>query len=192
MNKNGFTKTEDEFILEEVRKNPHKRSTHKLFHEIAIKLGRHTGNSVRYRFRSCLSNKLNYVYKTNKDGDLYFDENNQLIKTKIMPGTLKTRFTAEDDYILCKQVYKKMLEHSINLTDLKNSTVRFCKFILPNKFFELLQNDYPHHTKCAWRDRYRKFAMEFGIKNYINYYEQQIQNKLVPEPMKDYTGKAHR
>lgn len=185
-NKNGFTQEEDDLIMEEVRRNPNRRSTHKLFDEIAIKIGRHTGNSIRYRFRTHLASGLTYVYKTDPNGNLIFDENGNPIPTAGLPSTVKTRFTAEDDYALCSAVRKHLLSKHPDQYEPNPKDV-----ILPGKFFEIMadSSDLKHHTKAAWRDRYRKFAIPFGIDKFIEYYETEKQNGRTPEGIKNFTGK---
>lgn len=186
--KNGFTPEEDAFILDEVRKNPHRRSTHQLFKEIAIKLGKHTGNSIRYRFRTHLASSLNYVYKVDSNGILQLDENKNLIVSNELPPTVKNKFTADDDYLLAKEVKKRLsLLNSSNGND--NSIIDSKPIPLPGKFFEELQENYPHHTKAAWRDRYRKFIVPYGLENYIKYYEEQKSQNLQPDEIKNFTGK---
>jgi Myb-like DNA-binding protein RAP1 len=181
LNKNGFTDQEDEIILEEVRKNPHRRSTHRLFHEIADKIGRHTGNSIRYRYRTHLSNQLKYVYKTAPDGSLIYDAEGKLIPSEEMPNTLKNKFTAKDDYFLSRAVKENLSGRSDN-GELKDYT-------LPGKFFEQMAKEFTNHTRAAWRDRYRKFVTPYGIQKYITYYETEIAEGRTPEEIKNYTGR---
>lgn len=185
INKNGFTEAEDEFILEEVRKNPRRRATHKLFHEIAAKMDRHTGNSVRYRFRNHLQKDLRYVYKTDTNNDLLTDQNGNYIITAAMPLTVKTKFTAMDDYVLCKAIN----QHRKVLFGTKTNKMEK-KISLTNKFFEMMEKDEPQHSRAAWRDRFRKFASHYGIDNYIQYYEDCIRESTEPQPMKNYTARA--
>ncbi|GMM37795.1 DNA-binding transcription factor [Saccharomycopsis crataegensis] len=182
VNKNGFTKEEDNFIMEEVRKNPTRRATHKLFGEIATKLNRHTGNSVRYRFRNHLQKSLGYVYKTDNKGELLVDGHGNYIRTENMPSTVKNKFTSEDDYVLCKSVMQKS---QVVEGDEANSVT------LPNKFFDLMEKEQPHHSRAAWRDRFRKFARVYGIENYIRYYEECLAQNKIPEPMKDFTARKN-
>lgn len=177
-NKNGFTKDEDLFILEEVRKNPTRRATHKLFGEIASQLERHTGNLVRYRFRNHLQKQIGYVYKTDSRGELIRDEQGRLIKTEVLPTTVKRKFTLEDDYVLCKRVSEELDRSHGSST-------------LPSKFFDQLEKEYPQHLRAAWRDRYRKFAKNYGVKNYVEYYESQASQGKTAEPMKDFTARRN-
>jgi Myb-like DNA-binding protein RAP1 len=182
--KNGFSPEEDEIILEQVRQNPQRRSSHKLFYEIAKLIGRHTGNSIRYRFRNHLTSQLTYVYKTDPLGNLVTDSEGKYIPVEDFPHTLKRKFTAKEDYNLAKAVRKELLDkdgsdYRRNPTDVT----------LSGKFFEGLADDYPEHTKSAWRDRYRKFIIPYGIDNYIEYYENEISESRVPEEIKNFTGK---
>ena len=182
-NKNGFTRQEDDMILEEVRKNPHRRSTHKLFHEIAEKIGRHTGNSIRYRFRTHLQNELKYVYKTDDEGNLITDSVGKYIPTEAMPSTMKNKFTARDDYTLAKAVMD-------NIADRPESTPDDARdLVLPGKFFEQMAKDHPNHTRAAWRDRYRKFVVPYGVDKYLSYYEDELSANRVPEEIKNFTGR---
>lgn len=183
-NKNGFTDQEDELILEEVRKNPQRRSTHKLFHEIAETIGRHTGNSIRYRYRTHLVNRLKYVYKTNDQGQLLTDDNGKYIPSETMPLTMKNKFTAKDDYILAKAVLQNVGEK----VETEEGPVHK-DIILPGKFFEKMGQEFPNHTRAAWRDRYRKFLIPYGIDKYVQYYEAEVANDREPEEIKNFTGR---
>lgn len=187
-NKKGFTPQEDAQILEEVRRNPNRRSTHKLFEEIAIKLKNHTGNSIRYRFRTHLISELQYVYEIDKNGKLILDEQGKPIKTKVFPSTVKTKFTADDDYTLCSSVRKHLNEKQVGGEAAKLNPT---EVVLPGKFFEKLaeEKNLKHHTKAAWRDRYRKFAIPFGIDKYIEYYQAEKKAGNTPEAIKNFTGK---
>lgn len=106
-NKANFTEEEDEFILDVVRKNPTRRSTHTLFEEISHYVPSHTGNSIRHRYRVYLSKKLDFVYEVDKYGKLVRDSEGNLIKTKALPPQLKKKFTADQDYALAIQVKKQ-------------------------------------------------------------------------------------
>ncbi|CCH42665.1 DNA-binding protein RAP1 [Wickerhamomyces ciferrii] len=183
-NKNGFTKEEDEIILDEVRRNPNRRSTHVLFKEIAEKIGRHTGNSVRYRYRTYLVNQLDYVYQTDEKGNLILDDQGQPIIADKLPITLKTKFTADDDYLLCTLVRQNLQDKLGDEYEPNPKNV-----ILPGKFLEALAENHTNHTKSAWRDRYRKFAIPYGIDNYIEYYDNEIQQGRVPDNIRNFTGK---
>ncbi|KAH3670844.1 hypothetical protein WICMUC_004813 [Wickerhamomyces mucosus] len=191
VNKNGFTDEEDEIILETVRENPSRRSTHKLFQEIAEKLGKHTGNSIRYRFRTHLSPRLEYVYIINPDGSIALDSDGKRITTTQFPGTLKTKFTALDDYTLCKAVREALSKKipvrnaDINPDQVSNPT----DVLLPGKFFDFLAEDHKNHTRAAWRDRFRKFAVPYGIDRFIQEYELALEEGKEPVEIKNFTGK---
>lgn len=60
---------------------------------------------------------------------------------------------------------------------------------LAREFFKEMAELYPDHTESAWRDRFRKFLLQYGIDNYITYYETEIANNRVPEPMKNLTNR---
>lgn len=57
------------------------------------------------------------------------------------------------------------------------------------EFFKEMAELYPDHSENAWRDRFRKFLLPYGIDNYIEYYEMEIANDRVPEPMKNLTNR---
>lgn len=181
MTKGKFTPEEDDLILNAVRRNPWRRSTHRLYDEIAMMLGTRTGNSVRFRFRDHLSAKLDWVYKTDPvTNELVHDNEGNLIKVTDLPKTIKTKFTALDDYNLCKE----LLPNIKTIDEHGKERVSTSK-----EFFDRLGSTYPSHTPNAWRDRFRKFAVEYGINNYIQYYETEVANKRVPDAMKNFTSK---
>ncbi|XBW38674.1 hypothetical protein QEN19_004262 [Hanseniaspora menglaensis] len=96
-----FTPEEDELIKEYVRRNPHLKNTHSLYHQIAIVLNAHTGNSIRSRFFGTLFKALDYVYEIDKTtGEVLKDDDGNFIKTSILPGGIKRFYTAEEDYII--------------------------------------------------------------------------------------------
>ncbi|KAH3901520.1 DNA-binding transcription factor RAP1 SCDLUD_003016 [Saccharomycodes ludwigii] len=228
--KMNFTPEEDQFILDVVRKNPRKRDTHSLFHEISNYLGAHTGNSIRHRFRTQLSDKLDWVYETDESGDLIKDANGQYIKTNVKPPGLKKNYTAEEDYNLCiaikKQFYVDLYQVdpdtkeplATNGTAISNSNDSARKQITLNKFptipgtepdfksfkvedrrgplsrdfFKNFNQIYPQHPPVSWRDRYRKFALKYGVDNYIQYYEECLEKGEIPTPMKNLTSRKER
>ncbi|RCK55253.1 DNA-binding protein RAP1 [Candida viswanathii] len=151
---NRFTEEQDEFVLERVREKPRLRNSHKFYDALAEhpKLAPHTGNSIRSRYRRVLRHRLYFVYKTDDHDRLVFDSHGQKINIGIdeIGGTLKNKFTAEDDYRLCLA--------------LKNSNK-----IVYSVFSDLYRR-YPNHSINSWRDRYRKFVKEDEIDDYINYY----------------------
>ncbi|KAL6449943.1 RAP1 DNA-binding protein RAP1 [Candida maltosa Xu316] len=142
---NRFTAEQDEFILEQVRMKPRYRHSHQFYHDLSQtrELHGHTGNSIRSRYRRHLEPLLSFVYKTDDRDRLMRDGNANLIKVGLneIPGTLKNKFTAEDDYFLCSEainnLYRKRSSHTLN----------------------------------SWRDRYRKYVDEDTIPQYIEYYE---------------------
>ncbi|EDO17993.1 hypothetical protein Kpol_1054p40 [Vanderwaltozyma polyspora DSM 70294] len=225
-NKTSFTEEEDEFILDVVRKNPTRRTTHTLFDEISHYVPNHTGNSIRHRYRVYLSKRLEFVYQVDSSGKLVRDENGNLVKTKVLPPSIKKKFTAEDDYNLAmgikKQFYRDLYQvdpdtgESLILED--DSPVAIAKrkmTMMPNhipgtepnfqeykvnerrgplarEFFKQFGEHYPSHTENAWRDRFRKFLLSYGIDNYITYYETEKENGNEPEPMKNFTTRPKR
>lgn len=104
---NRYTEEKDEYILEQVRRNPRFRNSHVLFHDLATHemLKPHTGNSIRSRYRRHLAPRLHYVYKTNDRDKLIKDKQGRLIKVLIEDllslETIKTKFTPLDDYEMC-------------------------------------------------------------------------------------------
>ncbi|KAG0669753.1 DNA-binding transcription factor rap1 [Maudiozyma exigua] len=106
-NKISFTTDEDAFILDVVRKNPTRRTTHTLFDEISHYVPNHTGNSIRHRYRKYLAKKLDFVYKVDDFGKLLRDDDGNLIQTKELPTALKRRFTALEDYNLAKAIKRQ-------------------------------------------------------------------------------------
>lgn len=115
-NKSLFTREEDEFILDVVRKNPTRRTTHTLYDEISHYVPNHTGNSIRHRFRVYLAKRLEYVYQVDDEGKLVRNEDGNLIKTDILPNGLKKKFTSEEDYKLALSV-KKQFYRDLYQTD---------------------------------------------------------------------------
>lgn len=182
--KNGFSEEEDQIILEQVRQNPQRRSSHKLFYEIAKMIGRHTGNSIRYRYRNNLVNHLEYVYKTDSNGELIRDSDGKLIKVQDLPSTLKRKFVASEDFELATAI-KNHLKARDNFTPLDKAA----DVTLPGKFFENMALQNPNHSKSAWRDRYRKFLVPYGIDKYIDYYNAEISANRIPNEIKNFTGK---
>ena len=106
-NKISFTTDEDDFILDVVRKNPTRRTTHTLFDEISQYVPNHTGNSIRHRYRQYLAKRLEFVYKVDDFGKLIRDADGKLIPTKELPSSLKRRFTALEDYTLAKAMKRQ-------------------------------------------------------------------------------------
>lgn len=225
-NKASFTEAEDEFILDVVRKNPTRRTTHTLYDEISHYVPNHTGNSIRHRFRVYLSKRLEFVYEVDKYGKLIRDENGNLIKTKILPPSIKKKFTADEDYSLAigikKQFYRDLYQidpdTGVSLITDEDSPTAVAKRNMtmdPNhvpgtepsfpdyrvndrrgpiarEFFKQFGEVHSTHTENAWRDRFRKFLLTYGIDNYIQYYEAEKSQGNVPEPMKNLTNRVKR
>lgn len=225
-NKASFTEQEDEFILDVVRKNPTRRTTHTLYDEISHYVPNHTGNSIRHRFRVYLSKRLEYVYEVDKDGKLIRDASGNLVHTKVLPPSIKKKFTAEEDYQLAigikKQFYRDLYQidpdTGVSLISDEDSPTAIAKRNMtmdpnhvpgtePNfqdyrvsdrrgpiarEFFKHFGDSYPTHTENAWRDRFRKFLLSYGIDNYIYYYEKELGHGHDPEPMKNLTNRIKR
>lgn len=225
-NKSSFTKEEDEFILDVVRKNPTKRTTHTLYDEISHYVPNHTGNSIRHRFRVYLSKRLEFVYQVDEDGKLVRDQDGNLIKTDILPNGLKRKFTSEEDYNLAvavkKQFYRDAFQRDpdtgasliakddepnivakrqlVMNTEIDPSEVpSFEKYTvndrrgpLSREFFKLFALEVPTHSENAWRDRFRKFILPYGIDSYISYYEKCMEEGIEPESIKNMTNRPKR
>ncbi|KTB16982.1 DNA-binding protein RAP1 [Nakaseomyces glabratus] len=226
VSKTSFTEEEDEFILDVVRKNPMRRTTHTLFDEISHYVPNHTGNSIRHRFRVHLSKRLDFVYQVDQYGKLVRDENGNLIKTKVLPPSIKKKFTADEDYELAiaikqqfyKDIYqldpvtgqslisdndpparvaKRQMMMDPNVQ--RGSEPPFSKYRvgtrrgpIAREFFKQFTENHPTHTESAWRDRFRKFLLEYGVDKYIEYYETQKANNDEPEAMKNLTIRTKR
>lgn len=188
---NKFTKEEDDFILDLVRRNPHLRSTHTFFARIAqLKpLSEHTGNSIRYRYRKVLAPNLAYVYKIDpKTGKPEIDpETNQPRKIEDIPSLIKSQYTSEEDYTLCKHIllYKN---GDMVISGKKKHEISQ----IPEAVFQELHKLNPRHSTMSWRDRYRKFAAKFGLRKYIAYYEECQQRDIEAEPMKNMSSRNDR
>lgn len=188
---NKFTEEEDEYILDLVRRNPHLRSTHTFFARIAQlpPLSEHTGNSIRYRYRKILAPKLTYVYKLDPEtGEpLINPETNEVMKITEIPSLIKSQYTSDEDYALCKHIWAYK---NGEITITSNKRVEVSQ--IPEYVFQKLHESNPRHSAMSWRDRYRKFAAKFGLKRYITYYED-CQSKNIPaEPMKNMSSRADR
>ncbi|CCH58869.1 hypothetical protein TBLA_0B00240 [Henningerozyma blattae CBS 6284] len=200
--KASFTEEEDEFILDIVRKNPTRRTTHTLFDEIAHYVTNHTGNSIRHRYRVYLSKRLEYVYMVDSNGRLIKDpKTGDLIKTKTLPPSLKRKFTAQEDYQLAialkKQFYKDISilaneQEQSSIPSFEDYRVGVRRGPVAREFFKTFADSNVTHTENAWRDRFRKFLIPYGIDNYIQYYESSITNGTTPEPMKNLTNRSKR
>lgn len=225
-NKASFTEEEDEFILDVVRKNPTRRTTHTLYDEISHYVPNHTGNSIRHRFRVYLSKRLEFVYEVDKFGKLVRDEEGNLIKTKSLPPSIKKKFTADEDYTLAvgikKQFYRDLYQVDpdtkaslISEEDSPTAVAKRNMTMDPNhvpgnepsfqdyrvndrrgpiarEFFKQFGENNPTHTENAWRDRFRKFLLAYGIDSYIEYYEAEKNQGNEPEAMKNLTNRVKR
>ncbi|KAG7666411.1 RAP1 [[Candida] subhashii] len=179
---NRFTPEKDEFILKRVRLNPRFRHSHKFFNELAQEdiLRGHTGNSIRARFRKHLEPRLEFVYKLDANDKLIKDKiTGQYIKLGIdeLPDTLKQKYTAEDDYMLCREAKDYILEKGIQV-DLENDLV-----VLPYTFYSRTYRKNPKHSLHSWRDRFRRYVTPGMIPQYIAYYEECIQKGEEPKPL---------
>ena len=159
-----FTIEQDEFILEHIRRKPRFRQSQKFYAQLALlePLRGHTGNSIRSRFRKHLESRLNYIYKTDDQDQLIRDEAGNLIKIGLdeMPGTLKNKFTPEDDYLLCCVALEYMASNNIDSIGLRYS------------FFDGMYRKYRNHTLQSWRDRFRKYIRDKSdLVDYKEYYE---------------------
>ncbi|KAL3229516.1 DNA-binding protein RAP1 [Nakaseomyces bracarensis] len=226
VSKTSFTEEEDEFILDVVRKNPMRRTTHTLFDEISHYVPNHTGNSIRHRYRVHLSKRLDFVYQVDQYGKLVRDANGNLIKTKVLPPSIKKKFTADEDYELAisikKQFYKDIYqidpdtgESLISPDDPPSRVAKRNLMMDPNikrgsepnfeqykvgtrrgpiarEFFKHFTETHPTHTDSAWRDRFRKFLLEYGVDKYIEYYEREKANNNEPEAMKNLTIRGNK
>ncbi|KAH3671614.1 hypothetical protein OGAPHI_000317 [Ogataea philodendri] len=184
-----FTKAEDEAILDLIRRNPNLRSTHSFFARIAQLplLSGHTGNSIRFRFRKILSDKLEYVYQVDpQTNKLVLDpQTNEPIKVKDLPNLLKSQYTAEEDYELCKHIlhFKENMDQYAKKRKLDGNSI-------PESVFTELVGKFPRHSAMSWRDRYRKFASKYGLEEYIKYYEECVAKNVSPQPMKNLSSRA--
>ncbi|SMN19775.1 similar to Saccharomyces cerevisiae YNL216W RAP1 DNA-binding protein involved in either activation or repression of transcription, depending on binding site context [Maudiozyma saulgeensis] len=225
-NKAAFTEDEDEFILDVVRKNPTRRTTHTLFDEISHYVPNHTGNSIRHRYRVYLSKRLEYVYKVDEFGKLIRDDEGNLIKTEVLPPSLKKKFTAKEDYDLAqavkRQFYRDLFQVdpdtgkslissndtpvaiakrkvTMDHNNVPGSEPTFDKYRIgarrgpiAREFFKIFGSKNPTHTENAWRDRFRKFLLEYGIDQYISYYDTEMAENRVPEPIRNMTNRPKR
>ncbi|ODV58044.1 Rap1-DNA-bind-domain-containing protein, partial [Ascoidea rubescens DSM 1968] len=182
-NKNEFTKIEDTLILDQIRRNPLKRGSHKFFDQLAINyLPRHTGNSIRYRFRNLLVNDLEYLYKVDSMGNLVKDSNGNFIKVGIdeIPLNKRVKFSSIDDYQLCLGVLSHLNKKN---SPHKNTNLNNKLPSVPLSYFAEFEKKFSNHSKFAWKDRYRKFVCSYGLMNYIDYYNNEIKNNRTPDPI---------
>lgn len=190
-----FTPEADEYILEQVRLKPRFRTLHKFFEELAQHdmLRGHTGNSVRLRYRAHLEHKLQYVYQTDEFDNLMLDANGERIPINVVEAkTIKTRFTADDDYQLCNDIISHVMDSQDPelLKYDKDGNLDENKFSVSISFFDEYARHHPQHLLLSWRDRYRKFARVFGLQKYRDYYLSESKSKDGPQPMKNLTLRA--
>lgn len=190
-----FNAEKDEYILEQVRLHPKYRTSHKFFADLSRheKLAGHTGNSVRSRFRLHLLPSLEYVYQIDDHDQVVLDANGDKIRVPLvdLPKTLKNRFTAEEDYYLCKEVYDHVLKKDPKreLPKDDNGDIDENYLSVGVSYFDEYSKRHPEHSSSSWRDRYRKFAKSVGVQIYIRYYEECIRAGITPRPMKDQTSR---
>lgn len=190
-----FNAEKDEYILEQVRLHPKYRTSHKFFADLARheKLAGHTGNSVRSRFRLHLLPSLEFVYQTDEFDQVVLDANGEKVRIPLvdLPKTLKNRFTADEDYFLCKEVYDHVLKKDPKRELPKDSDGDIDENYLSVgvSYFDEYAKRRPEHSSSSWRDRYRKFAKSVGVQKYIRYYEECIRLGIPPRPMKDQTSR---
>jgi hypothetical protein len=186
-----FTPEEDEYILDLVRRNPHLRSTHTFFARISeLKpLSEHTGNSIRYRYRKVLAPNLEYVYKLDpRTGKPDIDTETGLpIQIREIPSLIKSQYTPEEDYLLCQHIWAYKSGDFVVSGARKSEVAQ-----IPEAVFEELHKKNPRHSTMSWRDRYRKFAAKYGLKNYMTYYEDCQEKNIPAEPMKNMSSRANR
>ncbi|VEU23781.1 DEKNAAC104924 [Brettanomyces naardenensis] len=184
-----FTESEDAAILDLIRRNPYLRSTHSFYAQIAQlpMLSNHTGNSIRFRFRKVLSKRLDWVYKVDPEtNEIQLNpETQEPLKLEELPGLLKSQYTAEDDYNLCKCVLDFRTNGGTALRKRKMDSKS-----IPESIFQELSIKYPRHSAMSWRDRYRKFASVYGLERYIGEFEKCIADKTAPEPMRNLSSRG--
>lgn len=190
-----FSDEQDEYILKQVRLNPRLRTSHSFFTDLAKHpvLKGHTGESIRSRYRSRLEPKLNYVYKSAEDGTLIRDSRGRLVRESLenMPKTIRSRFTAVEDYILCKKIVEHCRTKFKENVDSGSGEILgnenrkefnpYGDLTVPLPFFTSLTNEYPSRTFHSWRDRYRKFVRQYGAQRYIDYYDKCVKEGQEPE-----------
>lgn len=186
-----FTKTEDDFILDLVRRNPNLRSTHSFFERISqfLPLAGHTGNSIRYRFRKILSKEMNYYYSVDPlTNELKIDSlTNEPIKIYETPALIKSQYTAEEDLFLCKSIL-----NFINEKSSLNAKRKRLNISIPEVVYQKISNIMTNHSALSYRDRYRKFACKYGLQNYIDYYDNCVKDGTTPVPMKNLSSRSDR
>lgn len=189
-----FTPEADMYILEQVRMKPRFRTSHKFFEELARHepLHGHTGNSVRSRYRLQLESKLGYVYKTDNFDQLVLDENGQRLAIPVESAkTMKTKFTAQDDFDLCNDIIDYVVRNQdplqIHSTGDSKYPLDENKFSVSILFFDQYATEHPNHSSSSWRDRYRKFARVHGLQRYRDEFIISLGTKEGPKPMGNLT-----
>lgn len=188
---NKFTQAEDDLILDLVRRNPHLRSTHSFFERISIlpPLSGHTGNSIRFRFRKTLDRDLKYYYLVDPlTNELKLDpKTEEPIKVYETPALMKSQYTAEEDFLLCKSVLDYIYGRSFPHIKRKRISTA-----VPVMVYQSVSNQMPTHSTLSYRDRYRKFASKYGLQKYVDYYEKCVEEGREPLPMKNLSSRADR
>lgn len=198
-----FTAAADNYILEQVRLKPRYRTSHKFFEQLAKHdlLRGHTGNSVRSRYRAHLEHKLLYVYKTDENDNLLYDDKGKPIVLEVSEAkTMKNRFTADDDYNLCVSIINHVLntqDHDTlhtadDKTRLPEDQLNEANFSVSISFFDEFARTNTNHSSLSWRDRYRKFARVYGLQRYRDDYQRAIEAGEKPQPMKNLTSRESK
>lgn len=188
---------QDDYILEQMRLNPHKKGSHKFFEELATHsmLNDHTHHSIRSRYRKHLEGKLDYCYKVDETGKLQLF-NGEKIKIPILEiPNQKRKFNALEDYTLCVEVMRYTLskltpedwKYESTKSDDQPSRIPDNPSVPVLFFKDVMQRKHRSHTDQSWRDRYRKFAVKYGVKRYIEYYEDCLAKGETPSEMKQFT-----
>ncbi|RLV91498.1 DNA-binding protein RAP1 [Spathaspora sp. JA1] len=188
---NRFTPEKDEFILNQVRMNPRFRHSHRFYQDLAQEdiLRGHTGNSVRARFRKHLEPKLGFVYKVDIHDKLVKDDMGRYIELGVddFPGTLKHKYTAEDDYLLCQaaRAYVERAAESLGVPPNFEEAI-----VLPYSFYDSLYRKRPVHTLHSWRDRFRRYISPGMIPRYIDYFDECVRSGEEPESLLQLNSRA--
>ncbi|ODV82421.1 uncharacterized protein CANTADRAFT_88315 [Suhomyces tanzawaensis NRRL Y-17324] len=173
-----FTPEKDQYILRRIRMQPKYRDSHSFFDQLATEdmLKDHTGNSIRSRYRKHLKQHLLYVYQVDESGRPIRDDRGKKIKLGLdeLPDTIKNKYTAEEDYIMCIEAKKFLLFENKRLDEAHK---------LPYSFFNDVHRKAPKHSLHSWRDHYRKYVTAGTIPEFIEYYEQSISRGIRPKPL---------
>lgn len=179
-----FNVAKDAFILDQVRENPKLRNSHIFYDKLAKSsiLAGHTGNSIRSRYRNHLKDRLDFIYEKDRNGNIKVDINNVKIQFRPseLPSTLKTKYTPEDDSIMCEVAEEYIKKHP-GVNERK----------LPYSFFGEVYKRKSTHSLHSWRDHYRKYFSQHSVSRYLKYYKAMIEAGLAPEPASgDWDGKG--